>query len=187
MAWLMLHRALWSRAIGVTWHTPNILAPTRTGSQLHGRMGYVKIKRACSTLLAADVRSTSGYCSFAWQHLDLSCPLDRRLDPLTKHGAHAFRHSCVHSLARATGSRRPVVNLALRAHWHGYHERRSADVAMNSSVCRMCAVSMSFTGCSLSCILNTRSPDSSYKRASVLSLGVCENRDGWLVAWGFCG
>ena len=22
---------------------------------------------------------------------------------------------------------------------------------------------------------------------SVLSLGVCENRDGWLVAWGFCG
>ena len=23
--------------------------------------------------------------------------------------------------------------------------------------------------------------------ASVLSLGVCENRDGWLVAWGFCG
>ena len=23
--------------------------------------------------------------------------------------------------------------------------------------------------------------------ASVLSVGVCENRDGWLVAWGFCG
>ena len=22
---------------------------------------------------------------------------------------------------------------------------------------------------------------------SVLSLSVCENRDGWLVAWGFCG
>ena len=22
---------------------------------------------------------------------------------------------------------------------------------------------------------------------SVLSLGVCENRDGWLVAWGLCG
>ena len=22
---------------------------------------------------------------------------------------------------------------------------------------------------------------------SVLSLGVCENRDGWLVAWGFVG
>ena len=22
---------------------------------------------------------------------------------------------------------------------------------------------------------------------SVLSLGVCENRNGWLVAWGFCG
>ena len=44
----------------------------------------------------------------------------------------------------------------------------------------------------------TRRHASSYKRvrgrshtvekaASVLSLGVCENRDGWLVAWGFCG
>ena len=24
-------------------------------------------------------------------------------------------------------------------------------------------------------------------KLSMLSVGVCENRDGWLVAWGFCG
>ena len=35
-------------------------------------------------------------------------------------------------------------------------------VCAESSVCRLCA-------------------------ESVLSLGVCENRDGWLVAWGLCG
>ena len=32
-----------------------------------------------------------------------------------------------------------------------------------------------------------RSSDGWLCAASVLSLGVCENRDGWLVAWGFCG